>query len=191
MFRNILFIAITIFYSLSSRGQFVKSRAIDAQIGVGVSSPSNGGENVANGGFFVQGEYVLTVKTWFDLKPYLGLVITNSDGRDLNNNPTVFRATTKAALVGGKGRIRAPIPYIAPYIELGVGLSIGSFDTFTEFTNIQKNGVVAHIPISFGLELGRNNNVDLGFSVYIQPNVDQGVGAFAIGLSIPLKNKNL
>jgi len=50
--------------------------------------------------------------------------------------------------------------------------------------------MIYHIPFSFGLELGRNNNVDLGFAYYFQPNIEQFAGAFALGITIPLKSKN-
>lgn len=50
-------------------------------------------------------------------------------------------------------------------------------------------GIIYQIPFSFGLELGRNNNVDLGFAYYFQPSVEQLAGAFAVGITFPLKNK--
>jgi len=53
--------------------------------------------------------------------------------------------------------------------------------------NIDKGGMIFHLPIAFGLELGKNNNVDLGFSYYDQPSVEQYVGAIALGITIPLK----
>ncbi|MGF1558102.1 MAG: hypothetical protein ACFCUL_03355 [Flavobacteriaceae bacterium] len=58
------------------------------------------------------------MKSWFELRPYAGLVLTKSDGLDFNNDPTFEKAVTRAVLIGGKVRLRAPIPYIAPYIEL-------------------------------------------------------------------------
>ena len=35
----------------------------------------------------------------------------------------------------------------------------------------------------------KNNNVDLGFTYYFQPSVQQFVGAFAVGITFPLNNK--
>lgn len=90
--------------------------------------------------------------------------------------------------MGGKARVKAPIPYVAPYIEAGIGASIGSFETSTFFTGIKKSGIIYHIPLSFGLELGKNYGVDLGITYYIQPTVEQYAGAFAFGITIPLKN---
>jgi hypothetical protein len=92
-------------------------------------------------------------------------------------------------LIGGKTRLRVPVRWVAPYIESGIGGSIGKFETVTAYTNINKSGFVYHIPFSVGLELGRNNDVDLSFSYYFQPTVEQLAGAFALGISIPLKKQ--
>lgn len=132
---------------------------------------------------------MLKIASWVELRPYAGLILTNSNGKDLNNNPTNEKAESKAFLLGGKARVRAPIPWVAPYFEIGIGTSIGKFETFTAFDAIDKSGIIYHVPISIGLELGRNNNFDLGFVYYLQPSVEQYVGAFAFGITIPLKNK--
>ena len=99
------------------------------------------------------------------------------------------KAESKAFLLGGKARLRAPIPWVAPYIEIGIGTSIGKFETITAFDNIDKSGIIYHIPFSFGLELGKNNNLDLGFAYYFQPSVEQYAGAFSVGVTFPLNNK--
>lgn len=169
--------------------QFIKEKSINAQIGYGMSAPDYSLDEVVNSGIFLQGEYVLKAASWFELRPYAGLILTNSNGKDLNDKPTNEKAESKAFLVGGKIRVRAPIPWIAPYVEIGIGTSIGKFETFTAFTNINKSGFIYHLPFSLGLELGRKNNLDLGLAYYLQPNVEQYAGAFLFGISIPLKNK--
>ncbi|QVY67236.1 outer membrane beta-barrel protein [Polaribacter sp. Q13] len=169
--------------------QFIKEKSINAQIGYGISAPYNSIDEVADNGFFIQGELVLKVASWFELRPYAGFILTNSNGKDLNDNPTNEKAESKAFLLGGKARVRAPIPWVAPYVEIGIGTSIGKFETFTAFDNIDKSGIIYHIPFSIGLELGKNNNVDLGFTYYFQPSVQQFAGAFAVGITFPLNNK--
>ncbi|WP_239021946.1 hypothetical protein [Pontimicrobium aquaticum] len=179
---------IIILSSNLAEAQFIKEKSINAQIGYGISSPYYSVGEIVDGGLFLQGEYVLRISSWFELKPYAGLILTSSNGKDLNDNPTDEKAESNALLIGGKIRVRAPIRWAAPYVEIGIGASIGKFETFTAFTNINKSGFIYHIPFSFGLELGRNNNVDLGFAYYFQHTVDQYVGALAVGISIPLKN---
>jgi len=183
-----LTISLLLFSFSISNAQFIKEKSINAQIGYGLSAPYDSVDDIADTGFFLQGELILKATSWFELRPYLGAIFTNSDGTDINDNPTNEKAETNAVLLGGKARVRAPIPWVAPYIELGIGASIGRFETLTAFDNIDRSGVIYHIPFALGLELGRNNNVDIGLTYYIQPTVKQFVGAFAIGIAIPLKN---
>ncbi len=181
--KKTLLLIVIILTSHFSEAQFIKEKSINVQIGFGLSAPFNSVDEIVDSGFFAQGELVLKVASWFELRPYAGVILTSSDGKDINDNPTDERAESKAFLLGGKARVRAPIPWVAPYIEIGIGTSIGKFETFTAFDNIEKGGIIYHIPFSFGLELGRNNNVDLGISNYFQPSVEQFVGAFAVGIT--------
>tara|TARA_R110000744_G_C19115509_1_gene535315 strand:- start:95 stop:658 length:564 start_codon:yes stop_codon:yes gene_type:complete len=186
--KKILILLIVVLTSNLAVAQFIKEKSINAQIGYGISVPNNSIDEIADRGFFAQGELVLKVTSWVEFRPYAGFILTSSNGKDLNNNPTDEKAESKAFLLGGKARVRAPIPWVAPYIEIGIGTSIGKFETFTAFDNIDKNGIIYHIPFSLGVELGKNNNVDLAFTYYFQPSVEQFVGAFAVGLTFPLKN---
>ncbi|MGB5665324.1 MAG: hypothetical protein WBM53_00645, partial [Maribacter sp.] len=99
---------------------------------------------------------------------------------------TNYKSTSKAFLIGGKARITAPIPWVAPYVEGGIGMSLGSFVTLTPATNIDQSGLILHIPFSLGLELGPKHSIDIAFTYYFQPSVKQYAGAAAFGISIPL-----
>ena len=186
--RKTLTLVILVLISNIAEAQFIKEKSINAQIGYGISAPYNSATDIADDGFFAQGELVLKAASWIEFRPYAGFILTNSNGKDLNNNPTNEKAESKAFLLGGKARVRAPIPWVAPYIEIGIGTSIGKFETFTAFDNINKSGIVYHIPFSIGLELGKDNNVDLGLTYFFQPSVEQFAGAFAIGLTFPLND---
>ncbi|WP_435623997.1 hypothetical protein [Flagellimonas sp.] len=183
------FLLVNILFVGHGTAQFIQEKSINAQIGYGLSAPINSVDESVDTGLFLQGEFVLKIKSWVELRPYAGFIFTNANGQDLDNNPTDEIAESKAFLLGGKARLRAPIPWVAPYIEGGIGASIGSFRTVTIFENIDKSGLIYHIPVSIGLELGPKNNVDIGFAYYFQPSVEQFAGAFAVGLSIPLKNR--
>ena len=186
--KKTLIILIILLTSNITEAQFIKEKSINAQIGYGISVPYESVDDIADRGFFAQGELVLKASSWFELRPYAGFILTSSNGKDLNINPTNEKAESKAFLLGGKARVRAPIPWVAPYVEIGIGTSIGKFDTLTAFDNIEKNGIIYHIPFALGLEIGKNNNVDLGFTYYFQPSVQQFVGAFAVGITFPLNN---
>lgn len=173
----------------ASEAQFIKEKSINAQIGYGISAPDRSQDDFVDSGILVQGELVLKVLSWFELRPYAGVIFTNSNGEDFNGNPTMEKAETKAFLLGGKFRLRAPIPWIAPYLEFGVGTSIGKFETMTAFDNINKGGIIYHIPLAFGLELGKRNNLDLALAYYFQPTVKQFAGGISVGYTFPL-NRN-
>ena len=185
--KKTLILLIFILTSNLAEAQFIKEESIKAQIGYGLSVPNNSVDEIIDTGFFAQGELVLKITSWFDIRPYAGFILTNSNGKDVYNNPTDEKAESKAALLGGKVRVRAPIPWVAPYIELGIGTSIGKFETFTAFDTIDKSGIIYHTPFSLGLELGRNHNVDVGFTYYFQPSVEQFAGAIAVGITFPIK----
>ncbi|MEQ8218633.1 MAG: hypothetical protein RH981_10380 [Arenibacter sp.] len=167
------------------KSQIIKEESIAFSVGYGLSAPYDD-VNVAATGFYLQGEYILTLTKWLDMRPYTGLILTKSNGEDLNENPTPYKATSKAFLIGGKTRITAPIPWVAPYIEVGVGASIGSFRTLTPYTDIDKTGLILHIPCSIGLELGPNHNFDIAFTYYFHPSMRQFSGAAAFGISFPI-----
>ncbi len=187
MKNNLIFLMIALASNFAN-AQFIKEKAINAQIGYGLSAPYNSFYDIADDGFFAQGELVLKAASWVEFRPYAGFILTSSNGKDINGNPTDEKAETKAFLLGGKTRVRAPIPWVAPYVEIGIGTSIGKFETFTYFDDIDKSGIIHHIPFAFGLELGRNNNVDLGLTYYFQPSIQQFAGALAVGITIPLRN---
>ncbi|KJD33485.1 hypothetical protein PK35_06440 [Tamlana nanhaiensis] len=168
--------------------QTMKEKALNIMVGYGITAPYDSVDDIADDGFYLQGELVLTIASWVEFKPYLGFITTSSNGKDLNNNPTNEKAETKALLFGGKTRLRAPIPWVAPYAEIGIGASVGKFVTETAFYNYNKSGILYHIPFAFGLELGKQHQIDLGLTYYFTPSVKQFSGAFAVGITIPLKH---
>jgi hypothetical protein len=188
--KRISLLAIILLCSNLAAAQFIKEKAISIQVGYGLSAPNNSIDPIVDDGFFAQGEYVMTITSWVAISPYAGVLFTSSNGEDIDGNPTNEKAETSAILLGGKVRLRAPIPWVAPYVEIGIGTSIGKFVTDTAFDDIDKGGIIYHIPFSFGLELGKNHNVDLGFVYYFQPTVEQYAGAFAVGITFPLNDRD-
>ena len=186
--KKLILILLIILTSVQAEAQLFKQKSIDATIGFGISSPYDD-IDVAGTGLYLQGEYILEYSKWFDLRPYAGLILTRSRGKDLNENPTPYKSTSNAVLIGGKARLTFPIPWVAPYFELGFGASIGHFENLSPTVNIDKSGIIYHIPFTVGLELGPNRNINIAFTYCVQPTVEQFVGALAVGISIPI-NKN-
>ncbi|WP_289665068.1 hypothetical protein [Flavobacterium panacagri] len=143
--------------------------------------------DVMDSGLYLQAEYIFGIKSWFGLRSYAATISTKIDKNQppLLDQP-LYKVTTRALLVGGKVRFCAPIPWVAPFIEGGIGASIGSFQTFTPSTNFDKNDVLMHIPFSIGLAVGRKNNIELALSGYFHPAAKQSNGVFAAGFTFPV-----
>lgn len=190
--RNFTIKVFILFFSNLGNAQPRTGEFINVSVGLGFST-SNYTEDygaqdeldIEGNGFYAQGEYIFGITKWFGLRPYAGLILTSADGNDQQNLPE-YKVTTKALLLGGKARLCAPIPWVAPFIETGIGTSIGSFETFTPSTNFKKSGVLLHIPLSFGLALGPKNNIEIAATYYFTPAADQFSGAVAAGFTFPL-----
>ncbi|TCL68668.1 hypothetical protein EV196_10185 [Mariniflexile fucanivorans] len=181
------FIATTILllFSNITNAQPKKGEFIQGSIGLGMSAPYEE-YNIMGTGFYAQAEYVYAFKKWLGVRPYAGFISTTPSESGTDTNLSEYRVTSKAFLLGGKARICAPIPWVAPYFELGIGLSAGSFETYTPTDNIKENGVLMHIPVTLGLALGKDNGVEVAFTYYYHPTINQFSGAAAIGLSFPI-----
>lgn len=176
-----------------STAQTQKGRFIDVSIGLGFSAANTQSEEIETigSGFYAQGEYVFGLTKWFSVRPYAGFILTSPDKNlTREENEPNYEVTTKAFLIGGKVRITAPIPYVAPYIETGLGASIGSFRTYTEFSDIEENGLIYHIPFTIGLALGREHKVGVEFTYFFHPTIDQFAGAIAAGITFSLDRKS-
>ncbi|WP_140484835.1 hypothetical protein [Flavobacterium sp. GSA192] len=187
-FRSIIIlILVSVLASNSLKAQPKKGEYINASIGLGLNT-SYYEEDGGGSGFYAQAEYAKGITKWIGVRSYAGILLTSGDKTNENGDPTEYRISAKAFSLGGKIRVAAPIPYIAPFIESGIGASIGSFQTYTPSTNIKKNGILMHIPVSLGLAVGRKHSVDIAVSYYFYPSMKQISGALAAGISIPINN---
>ena len=185
-FRGIFIVTIAIlFFSNTAEAQPKKGEFIQASIGYGMSAPYED-YNIIGTGFYAQAEYIYAFKTWLGLRPYAGFVITSPSENNSEPNLSEYRVTAKAFLIGGKVRICAPIPWVAPFLELGIGASVGSFETYTPTTYKKDSGLLVHVPFALGLALGKNHDVEIAVTYYEHPTVEQFSGALAIGFSFPL-----
>lgn len=179
------FIAIllsTIFCN-SSNAQTEKGKFINISAGLGINA-SYDDSDINGTGFYAQGEYVWNVLSWLGVRPYAGVIFASGDSDEVGMQE--YKLKSNAFLLGTKLRITAPIPYVAPFMESGVGMSAGSFETYTSDTNLKKDGVLLHIPFSVGLAVGRRHNFEIKYTYYYHNSVDQFCGAGALGFSFPL-----
>lgn len=60
MMKPIILLVIMLTSSLAA-AQFIKEKSVNAQIGLGLSSPNTSVDEIVDDGFFAQGDLVLTV----------------------------------------------------------------------------------------------------------------------------------
>lgn len=170
-------------YFNSAYAQPQKGEFINASAGIGVCFADD--ESDASGsGFYTQAEYVWSPRSWFGVRPYVGIVTASGESDEQDTQQ--FKIKSNTFLLGAKIRLVAPIPYVAPFLETGIGMSAGSFETYTAHTNLKKNGVLLHVPLTLGLALGRKHSTEIKFVYYFHESTKQTSGAMALGFSFPL-----
>ncbi len=184
--RKILVIIFAILASNQVKAQFIQEQSTNVSIGLGMSAPYDETDLLRGAGAYAQGEYVLSPATWIDIRPYAGIILTKFKEDDPEEVQPRYRSSANVFLIGGKTRITAPVPFVAPYFEIGVGASIGNFETYTPTTSIEESGVFVHIPVSLGLKIESLQNVDIRLTSYFHNNLQQFTGAAAIGISFPV-----
>lgn len=171
-------------FSGTASAQPQPGRAVQISAGYGMSYP-NDFDDLMGSGFYAQGEYAMALTSWFGIRPYAGVIVVS--GKDNSGQGLLeSRIKSNAFMLGAKARFVVPIPWVAPFLEAGLGVSLGSFETNTLLYDKQADGFVGHIPASLGLALGRNRNFEIAFTYYYHPSVEQMVGAAAFGITLPI-----
>jgi hypothetical protein len=183
--KNIFLLLIASAIFSSANAQLIKEKQVNVSLGLGITIPYND-EDIRGQGFYTEGEYVMTVASWLQLRPYAGFIYTDTYEDDLSLAQADFELKTTAFFTGGKVRFIAPVPWFAPYLEFGIGLSAGTFESRTFEYNFKKSGVFYHVPLSIGILLGKDKNFDVAFKYLDHPTTKQVIGAAAIGLSFPI-----
>jgi hypothetical protein len=153
--------------------------------GLGGSIPYQGNHGSGTG-LYVEGEYAVEPTNWFIPRAYAGLLLTFPNTSSCDSPGVPCDVSAKIGFVGVKARLIAPIPYVAPFFELGVGLSVGVLTTRTPQENDGSVNVAYHIPVTLGLALGKDHNVEVALGYLVHPTI-QADGALAFSLSFPLQ----
>ena len=89
--RKLILVLFTVFICYNMNAQFIKEKAINVSIGFGYAFPFEDLEVNGVGGY-ASGEYILKIKSWLDLKPYVGLIFTKSELTDKYNSEDAFNS---------------------------------------------------------------------------------------------------
>ncbi len=78
-------------------------------------------------------------------------------------------------------------PKVGEFINASIGYGISAVNDSND--DITAKGIVTHIPFSLGLSLGKKHSLDIAFTYYFHPSVNQFSGAAALGFAFPINNK--
>lgn len=137
-------------------------------------------------GVYAAGEYVLRPTTWLTPRFYAGLLFV-SPGGDCAEGVTPCEVSSRIGFAGAKARLMAPIPYVGPFVELGLGASIGGLTTRVGTLDASRSGVILHVPWALGLAVGSRHQVELSFRYLEHPAAKQTNGGMIFGVSFPLE----
>jgi hypothetical protein len=170
--------------------QSTPSRDLAIRLGPGASfyGGEQGGpiREVSATGFFLRGDYVFRERSWFAPRLYGGSLDTGTQLFSCRGaHPCDVH--TGVLFVGGALRFVLPIPWIAPFVELGGGPSFGRIATrYGPAVERGRSGVFGHIDFGFGLGLGYYHQLEIGVHLLDHPAM-QNIGAgVAVGLAFPL-----
>jgi hypothetical protein len=182
-----LFVASAVLLGARSAHADASPHRLHVSAGLGFAFPTDDdlADTDAEGtGGFGEVEYVYAPVEWATPRAYAGLLLTGANG-DCPLTPCDVSA--KIGFLGVKGRLLAPIPYVAPFFELGFGASVGSMSTRAGgIVDIERSGVMYHVPFALGLALGEHHEFELSLQYLLHPEQRQFGGALAIGFGFPL-----
>ena len=134
------------------------------------------------GGGYVKVAYAYALTEWLSPRAYAGFDIT---GRGLHCDSCDLRS---ALGFGGLAvRLTAPIPWIAPFVEGGIGAAFGTIHTKVDnYVDATYHGGYVQVPFSLGLSVGHHHQADVVLGVLYHPRADQIVYIFGFGIREPL-----
>ena len=147
--------------------------------------PEDTNQNDGQGlGIYAGFEFALLPSRWFSPRAYAGLLVASADENSCNGAAVPCHVSAQIGVLGIKGRLTIPIPYVAPFIETGVGMSVGAMSTHTVDIDKRLSGVAYNIPFSLGLSfgIGQRRFMELAFAFLYHPDLSQIDGAFTLSL---------
>jgi hypothetical protein len=167
--------------------QFSQQSQISA--GIGASFPSSE-HNVLGVGGSVVYERRLASPHWAGVRLYAGGFFSRTDRNRCPASVQPCSVSSQIAVGGAKLRLLAPIPYVAPYFEIGAGLSAGSIRTqvaaFGRFSaiDVDQSGVLFHLPVGLGIAFGRHHQHKLSVDYFVHPYRDHIAGTLSVGVGM-------
>lgn len=160
--------------------------------GLGGSFTSARHDGVGVGGALLL-ERAVAPGHWTAPQLYVGGFLSRADAGSCSNGDEPCAVSSRVAVAGAKVRVLAPIPVVAPFFEVGGGLSIGSVESRVGGDNSAvpldevRSGIMFHIPVSVGLAFGARRQHDLSFDYFAYPGLDHVAGTISVGVGFAVR----
>jgi len=180
MRRSLAVVAFVALAAVAARAE--PDQALGLTAGFAVAVPDSDARRSGYGaGAMLMAEYVKWPGNWFSPRGYTGAVLTSPiPSCDEGVSPCDIRANL--FFLGAKFRLLLPIPYVGPFLELGVGASAGHMAARVgQSLDFDTSGVFFDLPFAFGLALGAEHRFQLSFQYLFHPGQSMGTGALSIG----------
>jgi hypothetical protein len=164
----------------------VAPRFITLSIGYGLSAAETpqGTTSATAGGLYVAGEYGAAPYSFLQLRLYAGFLGTSTDQSNCRL-AAGCNVSEDIGFLGSKFRLLAPIPWVAPFVELGLGLSYGTIHATDVSVDRTTSGATVDVPFAFGVAVGERHNIDFAISYLFHLGAQAFAGALSIGVALP------
>jgi hypothetical protein len=152
-------------------------------LGLGVSRATGPNSKAGAGGLYVSAEYWAQPFSWLNLRSYLGYLSTSTDQRNCYRIDGCD-VSENIGLLGAKVRLVAPIPWVAPFFELGLGVSFGDIHATDVDSDLTTHGVVLDVPVGLGLSIGPRHDVDVSLLSLSHGGAHAIGGALLVGVNV-------
>jgi hypothetical protein len=137
-------------------------------------------------GLLVSGEYVLWPTSWFSPRAYGGLLLT-WPARACGEGVQPCDVSAKLVYGGGKARFTLPTPWVAPFFEAGLGVSLGEFRTRSgSLVDLYYLGPAYHVPVTAGVAFGARRQLEVALVYLYHPAQAQFSGGVVLGWQLDL-----
>lgn len=173
--RSALVLALVLASLVAAAPGLVAQEGHDVQISGGLAFSYAHDGRLRNGhgrGGAVSLEYIENWTRWVSGRLYGGLFLSGSNRGSCSAGVEPCSVSSQIGVAGGKGRLLIPIPYVAPFLELGAGVSAGSIETrmggrgFRQPLDEDRSGFFFHRQGSLGLAFGARHQHDLSFDFF-------------------------
>jgi hypothetical protein len=139
-------------------------RAVLVQVGPAFVWADTIAQADAGNGALLEGVYVFHRDSWLTPRLYAGLLATSKHAT-CQSFTQPCEVSTAFVHGGARVRLEAPIPWVAPFLEAGLGLAAGRRTTrIGAELDASGGGLTYTVPFGFGLAVGKRHQYQLGIS---------------------------